>query len=190
MIFAFVIYPFYVAKKNPELVNAEDELTTSKQQIVQFNTVKNIGEIVRESLMYISNNFTQIIPFIFSIVFPVSILLIALRSYYLPQDLFLTYWFDWAGQLEFMLGYGFYHWVDYVISSVWLLLFTLICIKVCHQIIRQQANEVDFLTFLKAKFFIAFLSTFLTLFPIFLLPWNYLIIYFFVFPFFVFKVIS
>jgi uncharacterized membrane protein SpoIIM required for sporulation len=184
MIFAFVLYPFYLAKRYPELVEKEEELSGTNRYEPVFNTVKSLGELIRESLLYYSFYFSKLFSSIFTLVFSVAVIAIGIRDYLRPEDLYLTYWFDWAGQLEFMLGYGFYFWFDALLFVLWIVLFSFIASKVMFQIGQKKGEFADFSVFFKKKFVGILVSTILTIVPILLLPWTYLIAYLFVFPFF------
>ncbi len=188
MLFSFVIYPFYLAKRYPSLVEKEEEITSTNQFEPVFNTVKGLGELIRESLMYYSNYFSKLFAFIFSFVFILAIVLVSLRNYLRPEDLFLIYWFDWAGQMEFIIGYGFYFWFDYVLALSWLLLFGLVTSKVLHHIGNNRYFELSFIAFLKTYFLKISVLTTVLLIPVYLLTWNFLILYLILLPFFQFLI--
>jgi len=183
MIFFFVLYPFYVAKKNPNLLRKEEDVASSNHYQPLFNSVKSLSELIRESLLYYSTCFSEIFPYIFSLILAVALIAVGVRNYLSPEDLYMTYWFDWAGQLEFIFGYGFYFWFDYVLFPIWIVLFTLIVSKVLHQIQVTKSNSISFNSFLKQNFLSLFFTTSVTIIPILLLPWNYLLFYLFFLPF-------
>lgn len=183
MLSAFVIYPFYLAKRYPSLVNKEEEISSSNQFELVFNTAKNLGEIIRESLMYYSKYFSKLFTFIFSFVFIFAVVAVSIRNYLRPEDLFLIYWFDWSGQLEFIVGYGFYFWFDFILVFVWLILFALVTSKILHYLGNKRNFSLPFMVFLKSKFLTIFLIITLLLTPVFLLNWTFLIPYFFILPF-------
>lgn len=190
MLFAFVLYPFYLAKKYPSLIEKEEEINSTNKFEPVFNSVKNLGELIRESLMYYTKYFSKLFSFIFSFVFVIGLLIVSIRNYLSPEDLYLMYWFDWAGQLEFIVGYGFYFWFDYILVSIWIILFALITSKVLHQIGNNQDLNQTFSAFLKGNFLKIVFNITLLLAPVFLLPWNYLILYFFILPFLQFLIPS
>ena len=183
MLFAFVIYPFYLAKRYPSLVEKEEEISSTNQFEPVFNTVKGLGEMIRESLMYYSKYFSKLFAFIFSFVFIIAFVLVSLRNYLRPEDLFLIYWFDWAGQMEFIIGYGFYFWFDFVLAFSWLLLFSLVTSKVLHHIGNNRYFEISFIAFLKTYFLKISVLTTVLLIPVYLLTWNFLILYLILLPF-------
>jgi hypothetical protein len=190
MLFAFVLYPFYLAKKYPSLIEKEEEINSTNKFEPVFNSVKNLGELIRESLMYYTKYFSKLFSFIFSFVFVIALLIVSIRNYLSPEDLYLMYWFDWAGQLEFILGYGFYFWFDYILVSIWLILFALVTCKVLHHIGNNRNLNQTFSAFLKSNFLKIVFNITLLLAPVFLLPWNYLILYFFILPFLQFLIPS
>jgi len=118
------------------------------------------------------------------------LVLVSLRNYLRPEDLFLLYWFDWAGQMEFIIGYGFYFWFDFVLAFSWLLLFGLVTSKVLHHIGNNRYFELSFIAFLKSYFLKISVVTTLLLIPVYLLTWNFLIFYLILLPFFQFLIPS
>jgi len=180
----FIVLPFYVAKKHPHLLEEEVNQSQNNRPIV-FYSIKNLGEILRDTLLLYFKLFSSIFSQIFAIFLPLIFLLILLRDYLQPSDLGLTYWYDWAGQLEFIVGYGFYFYYDYVLFFIWLLLLTFISAKVFYELYKIIIlDKTPFNQFLKSKFFPLTLSVVLVFVPLFILPWNYLLVYLFVFPFF------
>ena len=188
MIFCFVVFPFYIAKRHPEKLNKTEDSTLSREYTPIITEVKKLSDIIRETILYYQHYFSKFISPLFVFIFPIACGLIFYRDYIRPEDQMMNYWYDWAGQLEFIFGYGFNFYWDFISFFSWLLLFALINAFVLHSFTIATHTKISFFAFLKSKFFAIVVGSSLVAVPIFLLPWNFLLVYIAILPFFQFAI--
>ncbi len=119
ILFVYVFYPIYVARKYPELVDAEEAApfrTTSK---IQRYKIRNVGQTIADSFQFYRTYFKKFSKIIFSIVIPITIILMVVQDTVKYEELETEYWYDWAGQLGILIGYDFNSVLDVVIAVVW-----------------------------------------------------------------------
>lgn len=183
ILFFFVVYPFYVAKKHPDLINREDDFNiVNDYQFIQ-GKIRSIGEIIRESLAFYQKYFSEFMSLIWKIALPVGLGLIFLRDYLFPEDQNYVYFFDWASQLDFIFGFGFRTKYDFLSFSCWLVLLTLIHSSVLHVFYNLTETPVSLIQYLKKRFVGLFLSNLLLSAIVFLLPWYLLLPAILIIPF-------
>lgn len=126
ILFFYVFYPIYVARKHPELVHKEEVEYFRPRTKFNFSKIRSVGEVLADSFRMYRLQFAKFGRINALLVLPIIIGLVLLQDinhYDLQQT---EYWFDWASQLEFMIGYGFRNLQDYVIAGCWTVVFTLI----------------------------------------------------------------
>lgn len=188
MIFCFVIFPFYIAKRNPDKLNETEDSTLSRDYVPVVREVKKLGEIIRETILFYQHYFSKFISPLFVFIFPIALFLIFYRDFIRPEDQFLNYWYDWAGQLEFIFGYGFSCYWDYFSFFSWLLLYALINTFVLHTFYNAAIAKISVIDFFKKRFLALLLGSSLIAIPVFLLPWNFLLLFIGILPFLQFAI--
>ncbi len=183
IIFFFVVYPYYIAKKHPELINKEEDFNdVNDYQFVQ-GKIRSIGEIVRESLAFYQKYFSKFMLVIWRIVLPIALGLIFVRDYLFPEDQYYVYFFDWANQLDFIFGFSFRTKYDLISFSSWLILLTLIHASVLHVFYCLVETPVSLIQYLKKRFLALFVGNLLLCSIVLLLPWYILLPSILVIPF-------
>lgn len=186
VLFLYVFYPIYVARKNPELVNREEIALFKEKSTFNFNKIRNTAENLADSFRLFTAEFKSFFRLNITVTFPIVIALIILQAYN-HFDLQQTeYWYDWSAQLEFLIGYGFYNLQDIIVCGIWMLLFTYVFTSI-YWIVANQGNEFSwksFRQFLMKKFIAVFIANLILMSIVLLLPWQFLIFAFFFIPFF------
>lgn len=171
MLFFFVAYPIYVAKKNPHLLTQEDDFTGVNNYEFVSGKIRSLGELIRDSLFFYQMYFQQFMRFIWKLVLPVALGLIYFRDFLFPNDQDYVYYFDWVSQLEFIIGFGFKNTFDYIAFFIWTVLFFLIQANVMHIYANLNESVGSFKEFLKKRFFVMYLVNLIPCLLLFLLPW-------------------
>lgn len=186
ILFLYVFYPIYVARKNPHLVEKEEVAIFKEKQVFSLYKMRSAGEALADSFRLYTSHFKAFVRLNLFVTLPV-ILAVFLFQAYNHYDLQQTeYWYDWASQLEFLFGYGFYNGYDFIVLSVWMLLFNYILLT-CLWIVKHQENKLnrkDFISYIKTRFFPALLGNSFLFVLVLFLPWELLIFVTFVLPFF------
>lgn len=186
ILFVYVFYPIYVARKYPELVDAEEAApfrTTSK---IQRYKIRNVGQTIADSFQFYRTYFKKFSKIIFSIVIPITIILMVVQDTVKYEELETEYWYDWAGQLGILIGYDFNSVLDVVIAVVWTLNISILFTAVfwTFNTMDEAFSWNSFFMYAKKRFLAIWLGG-LGLFAIlFGLPWYLLFWAFFLIPLF------
>lgn len=184
IIFYYVIYPIYVARKHPELVHREVTENFTPRSKFALNKIRPINEIVADSFRFFRVKFGPLMRVNMLITLPIMLGLIAFQDYR-HYDLQQTeYWYDWATQLSFMIGYCFIDLYDYIVALVWTLLFAFIFTSVFWNFrhINETFSWKSFFAFVRKRFLGIWLANLLLCFVTFALPWYWLLLAFFALP--------
>lgn len=186
IIFYYVIYPMYVARKHPELLDKEETSTFQPRSGFRFNVIRPINEIVADSFRFFRVKFGNLMRINVLVTVPVMLGLIAFQNYR-HYDLQLTeYWYDWASQLAFMMGYCFIDAYDYLVAFIWSFAIAFLFASVFWSVLNHNKpfDWNSFRAYCRKRFLsIWFANIFLTV-IVFALPWQWLLLAFFVLPFF------
>lgn len=119
ILFYYVFYPMYVARKHPELLDKEETSTFQPRIGFRFNVIRPINEIVADSFRFLRVKLGSLMRINLMIIVPIMILLVGFQDFR-HYDLQLTeYWYDWSTQLSFMFGYCFIDAYDYLVAFIW-----------------------------------------------------------------------
>jgi uncharacterized membrane protein SpoIIM required for sporulation len=184
ILFVYVFYPIYVARKYPELVDAEEAApfrTTSK---IQRYKIRNVGQTIADSFQFYRTYFKKFSKIIFSIVIPITIVLMVVQDTVKYEELETEYWYDWAGQLGILIGYDFNSVLDVVMAVVWTLNISILFTAVfwTFTTMDEAFSWNSFFMYAKKRFLAVWVGS-LGLFAIlFGLPWYLLFWAFFLIP--------
>ena len=184
MLFFFVAYPFYVAKKNPDLlILAEDYRGIVNYEFI-LGKIRSLGELIRDTLSFYQNYFHVFMRIIWKVVVPIALGLIYIRDFLFSSDQEFVYYFDWLTQLEFILGLSFGNWYDFFACFIWTILLSTIQISVLHLYNNLTETPLSFWGFVKKKFVLIYFVNLIPCLLIFLLPWYALLPVLILFPIF------
>ncbi len=186
IIFLYVIYPVYVARKNPHLVDAEEVAAFKNKADINFLKIRSAGENLADAFKLYRTRFSAFSKVNTFIILPIVLLLVVVQDinhYDLQQT---QYWYDWAAQLEFMMGYCFINAQDYVVFGAWTIVFALFCASIFWSVrsIGEDFTWRSFFHFLKKRFFAIWLGNFILCVSVLALPWQLLLPFVFLIPFF------
>ena len=186
ILFFYVFYPIYVARKHPELVDREEVGNFQKRSDFNFYKIRNVGEVMADSFrMYRSQfkKFTRINLFIVLPIIAVVVILQDVNHYELQNR---EYWYDWQGQLEFIIGYGFRNAQDYVVFGIWTFIFALMFTSIFWsvQTVNEEFSWKSFFQYFKQRFLGIWLGNIFLCLIVLVTPWYLLLPLFFILPFF------
>lgn len=171
MLFFFVAYPFYVAKKNPHLLSQEEDFTGVNKYEFVSGKIRSLGELIRDSLFFYQIYFQHFMRFIWVFLLPIALVLIYFRDFLFPNDQEYVYYFDWVSQLEFIVGFGFRNAFDFISFFIWTILFSLIQASVINVYSNLNESVEQFKDFLKKRFIAIYLVNLIPCLLLFTLPW-------------------
>lgn len=126
ILFFYVFYPIYVARKHPELVDQEQVGNFNQRGRIDFEKIRTIGEVISDSFKLYRLQFKKFTTINLLLVFPLIALVVIMQDVNHYSELQKQFWYDWASQLEFMIGYGFQNLQDWIVLGSWTIIFTLI----------------------------------------------------------------
>jgi len=186
ILFFYVFYPIYVARKYPELIDREEVGNFQERKGFNFHKIRGSGEVLADSFRMYRTIFQKLSRVFITIVIPIIAVLVVLQNSN-HYDLQKTqYWYDWASQLEFMIGYCFINGQDYLIFTIWTFVFALIFSTVfwAMQSTDEEFSWKQFFNYLKKRFFGIWLANLFFALSCLLLPWYFLLFAIFLLPFF------
>lgn len=195
ILFLYVIYPMIVARKHPELVDKEEFAYFQPERKFNLNKIRNISAVIADSFRFYRGNTHKIIRVNFSLIFPIVLLIIAWQAYN-HYDLQQTeYWYDWAAQIEFLMGFRFVIWQDFIVLFLWTILFavSLSSVTWSFESMNEPFSWKSFFSYLKQRGLQIWISNrfvFLLMLIIVWIPWFFAILLCFAIPFFAFNGIS
>lgn len=184
IVFYYVIYPIYVARKHPELLNKEVTGNFQPRSTFKFNKIRPINEIVADSFRMFRVKFGSLMRINLLITLPLMLGLIAWQDYR-HFDLQQTeYWYDWATQLSFMIGYCFIDVYDYVVAFAWTLIIAFLFTSVFWNVKNHRGpfNWKSFFAFFRKRFVGIWAANLILCAIVFALPWYLLLLAFFAIP--------
>ena len=184
MLFFFVAYPFYVAKKNPDLLNQEEDYSGVSNYEFNPGKIRSLLELIRDTLFFYQTYFKQFMNLIWKLVLPIALGLIYFRDLLFPSDQDFVYYFDWLSQLGFILGFGFRNGYDYLSCFLWTFLFSLIQASVLHVYHNLSETPISFWSFFRKRITPIYLINLIPFFILFILPWYVLLPLLVLFPLF------
>lgn len=186
IVFYYVIYPAYVARRHPELVDKEDVAFFKPNLSFDFNKMRSAGENLADSFRMYGRIIGKITRINIAIVLPIALTLIIVQLINHYDDQQTQYWYDWVSQLSFMMGYSFHNIQDVIVLFVWFLninfLFTGVYWAV--KTYKEKFSWRSFGAFLKERIFIILLANSFLILLTLVLPWYLLILVYFFMPFF------
>lgn len=155
----YVIYPFIVSRKYPHLLKEEEVLSPPKKAPILYK-LRTEGEIIKDAFYYYSFFAKRFLPIIFTIVFPLALLVLFLQGQIHIERMQSQHWFDWYGQAQIMFGFGLYHpETDLLAGLVWSVLFSLIFTAVFWSVKSNGAFSYgDFFKYARKQFIKIYLA--------------------------------
>lgn len=186
ILFLYVFYPIYVARKHPHLVDKEEVPNFQDSAKVDFSKIRSIGENIADSFRMYRSQFSKFMRVNTTITFPVIVVLVYFQNishYELQQT---EYWYDWSTQLEFIMGYGFRNLQDFIVLGIWTFLFAFIFSTVFWSVKNHDLpfSWKSFFSYLKERYLGIWLGNLILCLTVLLLPWYLLLFALFTLPFF------
>lgn len=154
ILFYYIVFPFFVAKRNPELVEKEEELVEENSQSVTFYKVKSQLEIVKDTIVLYFQIGKKIFPWIYGTLFPIGLLLALFQGWSHYSDMLNQHWYDWYQQVSIITGFGKTNIGDFLAGLVWSFMLIVLFIIVFYQLKKKEKHEMDvsFNSYFKTKF--------------------------------------
>lgn len=195
ILFLYAIYPAIVARKNPHLIDVEEVPYFQPKKAFSLNKIRPFTEVITDSFRFYRGNTQKIMRVNFLLVLPIVLAIIvwqAFNHYDLQQT---EYWYDWAAQLEFLMGFRFVIWQDFIVLIIWTFLFTIIQASVTwsFETMNQPFSWRSFFQYLRERGLQIWVSNrfiFLLMLIIVWVPWFLAFLICFTIPFFAMNGVS
>lgn len=186
IVFYYVLYPAYVARRHPELVNQESVPFFKPNTRFNFIKMRSAGENIADAFRMYGKVFGKLMNLSLVLILPLAFTLVVLQdiNHYAEQQ--TQFWYDWASQLEFILGYGFHNTQDVVVLLCWFILFSLTFTGIFWAVktVEERFSWRSYFSFVKERFLLVLAASSFLLLPTLVLPWYLLLIFYFFVPFF------
>ncbi|NRA11819.1 MAG: stage II sporulation protein M [Crocinitomicaceae bacterium] len=188
ILFYYVFYPMYIARKHPELLNKEEVPGFQTNTKFNFSKIRTIGEMVADSFRLYRKLFSRFTRINFLIVLPIITMVVYwqdVNHYDLQTTRFEAH--DWAIQLELMIGYCFINGQDVIVFGIWTFIFAMIFTSVLWSVKsmdEEQFSWRSFFQYVKKRYLAIWLANFLLCVLVLALPWYFLLLGLAVFPLF------
>jgi uncharacterized membrane protein SpoIIM required for sporulation len=186
ILFVYVFYPIYVARKYPHLVDQEDAAPFRTKSKIELYKIRNISAIISDSFQFYRMYFKKFMKVIVTLALPLALVIVCVQDWLKYDELTYEYWYDWSGQLGIMIGYDFHSIMDAVASFVWTIIFTIVFTAVfwTMQTMDEKFSWKSFFDYAKNRFIPIWLGNLFLVALVFGLPWYLLLWAFFLVPFF------
>ncbi|MCE3295439.1 MAG: hypothetical protein K0R65_1153 [Crocinitomicaceae bacterium] len=186
ILFYYVIYPAIVARKYPELVNAEETVNTFPNKGFDLLKLRSLGEIIADTFRFYRLNFGKMARINLCFTFPLALVLVYLQDVHHSDLLATNHWFDWSKQLEIMLGFGYTGLQDYLVNFGWSILTALVFVSVSYTFssLGQPYRTKDFFHFARSRFIGVWLGILLLFYALSIPSWWWYYLILFILPLF------
>lgn len=164
ILFFYVFYPLYIARKYPEEVDKEEVGFFPEKKTFLFDKIRNLSEIITDSFQFFRIHFSKFSKIIFTVIFPLVIGIVVVQDINHFEEMKTGHWYDWLSQFEYMMGFGFTNLLDGLAVAAWTVVFTLLfgAIFWSAQTIDQPFSWKSYFDFMRTKFVLIWLgNTFL-----------------------------
>lgn len=177
ILFVYVFYPVYVARKNPHLVHEEDTSIFSEKIQIQLHKIRPVSEVIVDSFHLYRRVIGKVIQLILPVFFPLLVLIIYFQGIEHEYAMGFQHLYDWVVQLRIIFGYSLSGWQDLAVVFLWSLLLTQLFLTVFYVIAREHKMTIStsYYAYLRKNFVGVWAGLFLLFWSVFLLPWYVLL---------------
>lgn len=177
ILFVYVFYPLYVARKYPHLVDQEESAPFFKRSDFEFFKIRSVGTVIADSFQFYRLHFHKFARVIATLALPLIIVLAYFQDINRMEDMQTEHWYDWMMQLNILIGYDFHSLQDILVAICWTFIFTIIYTAVYWSMksMHEQFSWRSYFNFAKSRFLPVWIGNLLLFAIVFLLPWYLLI---------------
>ena len=186
ILFVYVFYPIYIARKYPHLVDQEETAPFRKPLPFIFLKIRTVGQILSDSFQFYRMYFHKFGKVILTLALPLAIGLIYLQDSNRYSELMFQYWYDWSSQLSIMIGYDFHSLQDILVCIGWTFIVAVIFSAVFWSMKTgdEPFSWQRYFQYCKKRFLPIWLGNLFVVAIVFCLPWYLLSWLFVLIPFF------
>lgn len=180
----YVVYPIYVARKHPELVDQEDTHVFQDKDEIKLYKIRPIGELIADTFQFYKRFFNKFGRIIFGVVMPIALIITWIQGQNHVDSMQAEHWYDWQAHLAIIFGYNFQNGTDWLVALTWSILFTVIFASIFWSFkSMNNPNDKGFLAYIRSHGIKIWSSNLLLFLTVFFLPWYILLFVLFLIPF-------
>jgi uncharacterized membrane protein SpoIIM required for sporulation len=187
ILFVYVFYPFYVARKYPHLVHEQEANTVQEKKVIKLFKIRSLGEILADSFHLYRQTIGTIFKIIGLTAGPIVLLIMIYQGINHSFEMGFQHYYDWVVQLKIVFGYFLENGQDWLIVLAWSFIVAYIFSVTFWAVSNSQYKKKDWsslITFIKQRFLSVWAGNFILFACVFLLPWYWLIGVTFLIPLF------
>jgi uncharacterized membrane protein SpoIIM required for sporulation len=184
ILFYFVFYPFFIARRFPHLLNREEPPLNTNNANFEKYKIRSSNQILQDAIILYRILFGRIMKITFYIVIPVALLLLVIHNILHLEKLEQTQHIDWLFHLKLMLGIGNQSIADYIIGFLWTINISIIFLATLWSVstYKKDFSWKSFWIYCKIYFLKIWLSVILVMTSFYFLKWPALLIGFLILP--------
>lgn len=193
ILFYYVLYPILVARKHPELVYSEPQVTPIENKKFNLFKIRKNSEVIKDTFQFYRVKFSVFLRLMFRTAIPLIVIIAIYQNYVHFADLDSFYYIDWASQMSILFGnpyaQTFNGWSDLIIAFLWIIPISFIgsAVFFSFRFDGDKLNWSEYISYLKKRY-IPILFGILPLYILIMaLPYYLLIPFVFIMPFFYIK---
>lgn len=185
IIFVYVIYPSIVARKYPHLVNDEEIVAQTPDTGFVLEKIRSLGEIISDSFRFFTGQFAKFSKINLFITLPLCLILMAVQINNHIDLMFTNHYYDWAKQLEIMMGFGYTNWIDYLVNFLWTFIVALVFLSIsfAFNTLNQVFSWRAFFVFMWRRFLAIWVCSLMVFYLLSLPYWMWYFLILFLIPF-------
>jgi len=186
IIFYYILYPIYIARKYPELVHEKDVPSQQYRERFDLTKLRSFGQMFADTFSFYRVHIGKIFKINMLLAFPLVVVMVILQDISHYELLTQQHWYDWSKQLEIMMGFGIESGQDWLVLFGWTLVFTILCLSVfyCFKHQEKQLAWPQLFRFMGRYITGVWLCNTVIYLVLFLVPWYWLFLVVFLMPFF------
>jgi len=186
IIFYYVLYPMYVARKYPELVHEKHIPAAQYRERFDLAKLRSFGQMFADTFAFYRVHIGKILKINLVFSLPLIAILVSLQDIQHYEGLTHQYEYDWVNQLEIMMGFGLGTGQDWLAVFGWTIVFTILSLSVLY-CFKNQDKQLDWSAFIRfgsRNLFGVWLCNLVIYTVLFLIPWYWMFLALFIVPFF------
>lgn len=186
VLFFYVFYPIYVARKNPHLIDEQEFAEFRPVRQFDFFRIRTIGQVIADSFQMYRAQFSKFAVVLVLIVLPLMIGLTVWQNMNHYEFQKTQHWYDWAAQLSVMMGYRYTNLQDIIVLASWTILYAIMMTAVfwCVQNLQAKFSWSSFFQYAGKRFIGIWLANLFLCVFVLASPWQLLLPGMFLIPVF------
>lgn len=186
IIFYFVVYPIYVARKYPELVHDSDVPVKKYKNVFDMNKIRDFGLIFSDTFSFYRVHIGKYFKTNLLLTIPLILAIVIIQDVNHYSELSKNYEYDWAHQLSIVMGFEIDSGMDFFTSFLWTIILSIWCLSIWYHFINQEKKYKlkDEFKYIFKKLPAVWLGMLVLYLILLYVPWYWMFLVLFIAPFF------